>query len=79
MHPLLPAHPKDPVEAARDVEKWFPALHSLVIGPGLGRDEAVLETARHILRMAVKASNIRAVVIDGDGLWAIRTDMDLVR
>lgn len=29
-----------------EVEKWLPRLHSVVIGPGLGRDDKLLKNAK---------------------------------
>lgn len=36
----------DSPNAVHEVEKWLPRLHSVVIGPGLGRDEVLLENAK---------------------------------
>lgn len=38
----------DSPNAVYEVEKWLPRLHSVVIGPGLGRDEVLLENAKVI-------------------------------
>lgn len=38
----------DSPNAVHEVDKWLPRLHSVVIGPGLGRDEALLENAKVI-------------------------------
>nr|KAF6460749.1 NAD(P)HX dehydratase [Molossus molossus] len=64
VHPVL-----DSPDAVSEVEKWLPRLHALVVGPGLGRDDALLENVKGIL----EASKARAipVVIDADGLWLI--------
>ena len=40
---------KDVLES---IGAWFPRLHSLVIGPGLGRDPVVLARVRKIVMMA---------------------------
>lgn len=37
---------RDGPEAVRDVEQWLPRLHALVVGPGLGRDDALLENVK---------------------------------
>jgi ATP-dependent NAD(P)H-hydrate dehydratase len=81
VHPLLrtDVNSDEEVErAASEIERWFPALHALVLGPGLGRNESVLRIARALLAKAV-GSALQAVVLDGDGLWAIREHHDLVR
>lgn len=77
VHPLLRAGEGDASAAADAVAQWFPALHALVVGPGLGRDETVLRSARELLHRAA-ATNL-SVVIDGDGLWAVREHWELVR
>ncbi|XP_032170303.1 ATP-dependent (S)-NAD(P)H-hydrate dehydratase isoform X5 [Mustela erminea] len=41
VHPVL-----DSPSAVRDVEEWLPRLHALVVGPGLGRDDALLENVK---------------------------------
>ncbi|KAM8785953.1 ATP-dependent (S)-NAD(P)H-hydrate dehydratase isoform 3-T3 [Rhynchonycteris naso] len=67
----------DSPDATREVEKWLPRLHALVVGPGLGRDDALLENVRGIL----EASKARAipVVIDADGLWLITQQPTLIQ
>ncbi|XP_044284222.1 ATP-dependent (S)-NAD(P)H-hydrate dehydratase isoform X3 [Varanus komodoensis] len=44
VHPVL-----DSPDAVHEVEKWLPRLHSVVIGPGLGRDDRLLENAKGII------------------------------
>jgi len=29
-----------------EIEKWLPRLHSLVVGPGLGREDMLLKNAK---------------------------------
>ncbi|XP_053168586.1 ATP-dependent (S)-NAD(P)H-hydrate dehydratase isoform X2 [Hemicordylus capensis] len=41
VHPVL-----DSPDAVHEVEKWLPRLHTVVIGPGLGRDDVLLENAK---------------------------------
>jgi hypothetical protein len=48
-----------------------------VVGPGLGRDPAVLKTAAEIIRRA-RAVNL-PLVIDADGLHVVTTQPELVR
>ena len=40
---------KDVVES---ITEWFPRLHSLVVGPGLGRDPVILECVKKIVMVA---------------------------
>lgn len=39
---------RDSPDAVHDVEKWLPRLHALVVGPGLGRDGALLDNVKVI-------------------------------
>ncbi|XP_071991666.1 ATP-dependent (S)-NAD(P)H-hydrate dehydratase isoform X1 [Engystomops pustulosus] len=64
VHPVL-----DHINALHEIEKWLPRLHALVIGPGLGRNDSILETAKGIIEKA-KVKGI-PMVIDADGLWLI--------
>ncbi|XP_060681813.1 ATP-dependent (S)-NAD(P)H-hydrate dehydratase isoform X1 [Hemiscyllium ocellatum] len=64
VHPVL-----DLSSGVEDVEKWFPALHSMVIGPGLGRDEKVLQNTKVIMEKCQKQGI--PIVIDADGLWVV--------
>ncbi|XP_012412898.1 ATP-dependent (S)-NAD(P)H-hydrate dehydratase isoform X2 [Trichechus manatus latirostris] len=72
VHPVL-----DSPHAVRDVEAWLPRLHALVVGPGLGRDDVLLENVKGILE-ASKARGI-PVVIDADGLWLIAQQPSLIQ
>lgn len=74
MHPLLGGEPH---EAAEAVRAWFGALGVLVVGPGLGRQPRVLEAARLVMRAALEQPSL-LLVVDGDGLWALRDDTDLL-
>ncbi|XP_049992885.1 ATP-dependent (S)-NAD(P)H-hydrate dehydratase isoform X3 [Alexandromys fortis] len=71
VHPVL-----DSSNAVEEVEKWLPRLHALVVGPGLGRDDLLLNNVRGILE-ASKARDI-PVVIDADGLWLIAQQPALI-
>eukprot|EP00953_Heterococcus_sp_UTEX-ZZ885_P023803 13068-Heterococcus_DN1.PRE.4 len=51
-------------------------LHSLVIGPGLGRDEMVAKALDIIMQHATQKK--LPVVIDADGLYHVSQDMSLV-
>ncbi|KAM9674586.1 ATP-dependent (S)-NAD(P)H-hydrate dehydratase isoform 2-T2 [Dama dama] len=72
VHPVL-----DSPDAVRDVEQWLPRLHALVVGPGLGRDDVLLENVKGILE-ASKARGI-PMVIDADGLWLIAQQPALIQ
>lgn len=61
VHPLL-----DRPEAVPEIAQWLLRLHVLVIGPGLGQNEAVMENVQQLLR----TEEIQGIqlVIDADGL-----------
>jgi ATP-dependent NAD(P)H-hydrate dehydratase len=62
---------------ADEVSKWFPALSALVVGPGLGRDEALQAVAAIVVERAVAAS--LPCVLDADGLRLVIERPELVR
>ncbi|XP_029980434.1 ATP-dependent (S)-NAD(P)H-hydrate dehydratase isoform X2 [Sphaeramia orbicularis] len=64
VHPVL-----DSPNAVEEIEKWLPRLHGLVVGPGLGRDNHLLKTAKEVIERT-KARDI-PIVIDADGLWLV--------
>lgn len=55
---------KDVVEA---VTAWFPRLHALVIGPGLGRDPGILACVKKIVMVAKEMQ--KNIVIDAVSFW----------
>ena len=57
------------------VVSMLPRLHSLVIGPGLGRDDAVLDAVAQIITAARERG--LPMVIDADGLFLITQVFDL--
>ncbi|NXD70813.1 NNRD dehydratase, partial [Eolophus roseicapillus] len=67
----------DSPNAVHEVEKWLPRLHSVVIGPGLGRDEVLLENAKGIIEKS-KVKGI-PIIIDADGLWLISQQPSLIQ
>lgn len=56
-------------ERKLQVAAWLHAIDVLVVGPGLGRNPFVMETARALIRLAMEKI---VVVIDGDGLFALQ-------
>ncbi|KYO41306.1 ATP-dependent (S)-NAD(P)H-hydrate dehydratase isoform X1 [Alligator mississippiensis] len=72
VHPVL-----DSPNAVHEVEKWLPRLHSIVIGPGLGRNDVLLENAKGIIEKS-KVKGI-PIVIDADGLWLISQQPSLIQ
>ncbi|KAJ8246618.1 hypothetical protein GJAV_G00253520 [Gymnothorax javanicus] len=71
VHPVL-----DDANAVDEVEKWLPRLHSIVVGPGLGRDSKLLKTAKDIIEKS-KARDI-PIIIDADGLWLVAQQPSII-
>eukprot|EP01089_Gocevia_fonbrunei_P013829 TRINITY_DN363_c0_g1_i1.p1 TRINITY_DN363_c0_g1~~TRINITY_DN363_c0_g1_i1.p1 ORF type:complete len:314 (+),score=42.20 TRINITY_DN363_c0_g1_i1:37-978(+) len=73
VHPIIP--PGDDFAdgevklALHKVENWLPGLSGIVIGPGMGRSEPMIQTAKAILESAIKQD--LSIVIDGDGLSTV--------
>lgn len=55
----------------------LPRLHTLVIGPGLGRDAHMQLAARVAIRLA--RENELYVVLDADALWLVQNDPSVVK
>ncbi|XP_012812401.1 ATP-dependent (S)-NAD(P)H-hydrate dehydratase isoform X2 [Xenopus tropicalis] len=72
VHPVLD-HPN----AVSEVDKWLPRLHTLVIGPGMGREDAILDNAKGIIEKA-KSKGL-PIVIDADGLWLIAQQPSIIQ
>ncbi|KAM6955566.1 ATP-dependent (S)-NAD(P)H-hydrate dehydratase [Lycodopsis pacificus] len=72
VHPVL-----DSPNAVEEIEKWLPRLHGLVVGPGLGREDALLKTAKEVIEKS-KARDI-PIVIDADGLWLVTQQPSVIQ
>ncbi|XP_010878691.2 ATP-dependent (S)-NAD(P)H-hydrate dehydratase isoform X2 [Esox lucius] len=72
VHPVL-----DSPNAVEEIEKWLPRLHSLVVGPGLGRDEMLLKNAKEVIEKS-KSRDI-PIVIDADGLWLVAQQPSVIQ
>ncbi|XP_041857516.1 ATP-dependent (S)-NAD(P)H-hydrate dehydratase isoform X2 [Melanotaenia boesemani] len=72
VHPVL-----DSPNAVEEIEKWLPRLHSLVVGPGLGREDVLLKTAKEVIERS-KAKDI-PIVIDADGLWLVTQQPSVIQ
>ncbi|XP_036830924.1 ATP-dependent (S)-NAD(P)H-hydrate dehydratase-like isoform X3 [Oncorhynchus mykiss] len=72
VHPVL-----DSPNAVEEIEKWLPRLHCLVVGPGLGRDEMLLKTAKEVIEKS-KARDI-PIIIDADGLWLVAQQPSVIQ
>eukprot|EP00268_Persea_americana_P025239 TRINITY_DN2459_c0_g1_i5.p1 TRINITY_DN2459_c0_g1~~TRINITY_DN2459_c0_g1_i5.p1 ORF type:complete len:212 (-),score=37.18 TRINITY_DN2459_c0_g1_i5:567-1202(-) len=60
-----------------EVAKWMERFDCIVVGPGLGRDPFLLDCVREIMKLARESSV--PLVIDGDGLFLVTDNLDLVR
>ncbi|XP_011488244.1 ATP-dependent (S)-NAD(P)H-hydrate dehydratase [Oryzias latipes] len=72
VHPVL-----DSLNAVEEIEKWLPRLHAVVVGPGLGREDVLLKTAKEVIEKS-KARDI-PVVIDADGLWLVTQQPSVIQ
>lgn len=72
VHPVL-----DSPNAVEEIEKWLPRLHSLVVGPGLGREDTLLKTAKEVIEKT-KARDI-PIIIDADGLWIVSQQPSVIQ
>lgn len=84
VHPILPSSDsvKDPnsinaPELAGPIISMLSRLHSLVIGPGLGRDGVTLKVVAEVIKEA--RSRSIPFVLDADGLLIVTEDPDLVK
>eukprot|EP00658_Telonema_sp_P-2_P027346 TRINITY_DN21137_c0_g1_i1.p1 TRINITY_DN21137_c0_g1~~TRINITY_DN21137_c0_g1_i1.p1 ORF type:complete len:337 (+),score=82.27 TRINITY_DN21137_c0_g1_i1:55-1065(+) len=59
-----------------NVEQELSRVHALVVGPGLGRDPAMLDAARAVIR-AARGLGL-PLIIDADGLWLIAQNPDVI-
>ncbi|XP_059486966.1 ATP-dependent (S)-NAD(P)H-hydrate dehydratase [Neocloeon triangulifer] len=75
VHPLLGHAEKEKV--AETVGPWLPRLHTVIIGPGLGRDPQVLEGVSHVIDLCREAA--KPLVVDADGLWLATLRPDLFK
>ena len=64
-------------QIVEDLKAWIKPLHALVIGPGLGRDPLVLSCAMAVITAARERD--LPIVLDGDALWALNQDLDLIQ
>lgn len=71
VHPVL-----DRADAVATIEPWLERLHAIVIGPGLGRDPAVLERVGQLIQRCRELS--MPLIIDADGLFLVGQRPDLV-
>lgn len=71
VHPVL-----DEPEFTAEISDLFSNLHSLVIGPGLGRNENTFRSTRHIIDFA-KEKNM-PFVLDADALFYLNSNLSAI-
>ncbi|KAJ8876437.1 hypothetical protein PR048_020882 [Dryococelus australis] len=77
VHPFL-----DDPDAVNLIKVWLPRLHTLVIGPGLGRSDNVMKTVADIISLCRDDSSPKGkklLVIDADGLFLVTSKPELIR
>lgn len=79
VHPLMRENPyhSTPSNLATPVIAMLVHLHSLVIGPGLGRDDLMQDTVAEVIS-AARERNI-PLVLDADALWLVQRRPELVK
>lgn len=60
----------------RRIKAILSRIDSLVIGPGAGRNPVMLPTMQRIIQYAIESKI--PLVIDGDGLWAVTQEPQLI-
>lgn len=62
--------------AVEAMQAWLGRFDVLVVGPGLGRDDLVLETVADVLKEARRRG--LPLIVDADGLWLVNQELGLV-
>eukprot|EP00924_Labyrinthula_sp_SR-Ha-C_P001333 maker-scaffold_44-snap-gene-0.49-mRNA-1 protein AED:0.01 eAED:0.01 QI:164/1/1/1/0/0/2/95/324 len=68
---VIPALSKDVSELTTGLDR-IKSLHSMIFGPGLGRDDSTFEATKIILKEALRQDV--PVVLDGDALFLVAND-----
>src|SRR5271169_6156297 len=81
VHPLLrqSTHASKDQSASKiagEVASLLDRLHVIVLGPGLGRDSLMQETAANIIAEVRKRG--MPLVVDADGLWLVQNQPEIV-
>lgn len=72
VHPLL-----DQLNAVNEISLWLDRLHTIVIGPGLGRDPKIFEVVSELIK-TINRKRI-PLIIDADGLFLINQNIELIK
>lgn len=75
VHPILDEN-KSQDDVRKELQSLFGRLHSVIIGPGLGRDESMQAFARVALEVAREAKLY--TVVDADGLFLVQNAPETV-
>ena len=59
-----------------EIEEWLPRLHSLLLGPGLGRRPQTFATLQHIIQAAMDKKML--LVFDADALFYLNENFDVL-
>ena len=71
------AHARAARSSFERVRAWLSRVDAIVVGPGLGRDDVILETARMIIEEARALG--KPIVVDADGMYLVTRAPDAVR
>lgn len=75
---VLP-HYLDKPESVDSIMHWTSRMHSILIGPGLGRDPTVQNTVVKVVKRLVDSNSNIPIIIDADGLVLLRNNWDLFK
>ena len=71
VHPIL-----DTKIAQEEFIEWLPRLHSLVVGPGLGRERSILMTVEKMIGEVIRAQ--KPLTVDADGLFMLTLQPQII-
>lgn len=77
VHPYLPESIDQLPTASASIIQWIDKFDALVIGPGLGREDAILSCVADVITTA-REKDI-PMIIDADGLWLINKSPELIQ
>ncbi|KAG0636084.1 H-hydrate dehydratase [Tuber brumale] len=83
VHPYMRQshHAQEGIQSAEEISQktidLLERLHAIVIGPGLGRDSLMQDTAAHIIE-AAKARDM-PMVVDADGLFLVQNRPSIIK
>ncbi|KAF2363008.1 ATP-dependent (S)-NAD(P)H-hydrate dehydratase [Trinorchestia longiramus] len=72
VHPVL-----DSSDPMAEISQWLPRLHSLVLGPGLGRRPQIFATLNYIIQDAIDKQI--PMVFDADALFYLNDNFDVLK